>query len=304
MFHASLGGRKCHRHARPYTRLMNRPLRIEYSGALYHVTARGDRQDSIYRSDSDRLAWLSLLGNACARFNFIVRAYCQMTNHYHLLLETPNGGLARGMRYLNGNYSQYFNRQHDLVGHVYQGRYTGILCQSASYLQELARYIELNPVRAGITPRPEDWPWSSYRAIVGMEHAPTWLHSDLVLAQFGSSQIEARLSYQAFVHEGIGKPSPLRAVRNQLLLGDEAFCQRMIGAEVPGDLAEIKRGQRSAIILPLHEYFNRYRNPKEAMARAYLSHGYSMPEIARFARVSAKTVSRAIETFLKVQPTP
>ncbi|MYM23871.1 addiction module toxin RelE [Duganella sp. FT135W] len=283
---------------------MTRPLRIEYKGALYHVTARGDRQDSIYRSDSDRLVWLSLLGDTCTRFNFAVHAYCQMTNHYHLLLETLNGRLSLGMRYLNGNYSQYFNRQHDLVGHVYQGRYKAILCQHESYLQELSRYIELNPVRAGITSMPEKWPWSSYRATIGLEDAQAWLQLDLVLAQFGSNRREAQHAYREFTLAGIKGASPLRAVRNQLLLGDEAFCQQVIGKNVPGDLSEIKRNQRSAIILPLAEYFVRYRSPKEAMACAYLSMAYSMPEIARFARVSVKTVSRAVKTFVKEQRMP
>jgi REP element-mobilizing transposase RayT len=283
---------------------MNRPLRIEYCGAFYHVTTRGDRQDRIYRSDSDRLVWLSVLGETCARFNFVVHAYCQMTNHYHLLLETVDGGLARGMRHLNGNYSQYFNRRHDLVGHVYQGRYKAIVCQHDKYLQELSRYIELNPVRAGMVPQPEKWPWSSHRAKIGLADAPSWLSTDRILAQFGSHRLTAREAYQAFVLAGINAPSPLCAVRNQLLLGDDIFCQRHVGAAVPGDMSEIKRAQRSAVIYSLPEYFSRYRSPQEAMARAYLSLGYSMPEIARFARVSVKTVSRAIKNFLNEQKMP
>ncbi|MYM68115.1 addiction module toxin RelE [Pseudoduganella sp. FT55W] len=280
---------------------MNRPLRIEYRGALYHVTARGDKQGRIYRSDNDRLIWLSMLGETCARFNFTVRAYCQMTNHYHLLLETVDGGLARGMRYLNGNYSQYFNRRHDRVGHVFQGRYKAILCQRDRYLLELSRYIELNPVRAGMTPQPATWPWSSHRAAIGLAGAPAWLRVNLVLAQFSSNQHQAQQAYREFVLAGINGPSPLREVKNQLMLGDEAFCDRLIGTNVQGDLAEIKRDQRAAITRPLPEYFTRHRSPAEAMARAYLSQGYSMPEIARFARVSVKTVSRAIQSFLNEQ---
>jgi REP element-mobilizing transposase RayT len=278
---------------------MTRPLRIEYSGALYHVTARGDRQGAIYRSDSDRLVWLAMLGETCSRFNFTVHAYCQMTNHYHILVETVDGRLSGGMRYLNGNYSQYFNRTHDLVGHVYQGRYTAILCQRDVYLQELARYIELNPVRAKLRSLPGEWPWSSHRAKVGLGDAPTWLESDLVLAHFANTRHAAQLAYQQFVLSGIGGPNPLVAVRNQMLLGDENFCQRVAGTEVPGDLTEITRTQRRAIAHPLPNYFKQYQDPKEAMARAYLSLEYSMPEIARFTRVSVKTVSRAVDSFLK-----
>ena len=108
---------------------MVRPLRLEYAGALYHVTSRGDRREEIYRDDSDRRQWLEVLGSVCDRFNWVVHAYCQMTNHYHLLVETVDGNLSRGMRQLNGYYTQCFNRRHGLVGHLYQGRYKAILVQ-------------------------------------------------------------------------------------------------------------------------------------------------------------------------------
>ncbi|WP_229219925.1 transposase [Rugamonas fusca] len=277
--------------------MMNRPLRIEFEHALYHVTARGDRQDYIFRSDNDRLTWLALLGQTCARFNFVVRAYCQMSNHYHLLLETVHGELARGMRHLNGNYSRYFNRAHDLVGHVFQGRYKAILCQRDTYLLELSRYIELNPVRARMVELPVDWPWSSYQSTIGLVDAPIWLRSDSVLRRFGSNVRDARLSYQAFVAAGIGGISPLAKVSNEMLLGDDQFRASIIGVEPTGNPKEIKRGQRRAVARSLPEYFATYRDPKEAMARAYLSLDFTMPEIARHARVSVKTVSRAVAAF-------
>jgi REP element-mobilizing transposase RayT len=276
---------------------MTRPLRVEFDGALYHVTARGERRDAIFRTDSDRLAWLSMLGETCARFNFQVHAYCQMTNHYHIVVETVEAGLARGMRYLNGNYSQYFNRQHELVGHVFQGRYTAILCQRETYLMELSRYVVLNPVRARMVALPAEWPWSSYRAIIGVNDAPSWLQHDRMLAQFGSHRTSARRAYEEFVLKGIGEPSPLRAVKNQLLLGDEEFCEQFVDKQMPGDPIEIRRNQRRAIIHSLPDYFAQYPDPREAMAMAYLSLGYSMPEIARFCRVSVKTVNRAVKDF-------
>ncbi|HJV01209.1 MAG TPA: transposase [Burkholderiaceae bacterium] len=276
---------------------MNRPLRIECEHGLYHVTARGNRQDAIFRTDSDRLAWLSFLGETCRRFNFVVSAYCQMTNHYHLLLETINGELARGMRHLNGNYSRYYNRAHGLVGHVFQGRYQAILCQRDTYLLELSRYIELNPVRARMVALPTEWPWSSYQATIGLVDAPVWLDVDTVLKRFGSNLRDARSSYRQFVAAGIGGSSPLARVANGLLLGDEKFQASLIGTEHAGNPMEVKRNQRRAIALPLPHYFATYRESKEAMARAYLSLGYSMPEIARHAQVSVKTVSRAVAAF-------
>ena len=102
---------------------MARPLRIEFAGALYHVTSRGDRQEAIFTTDEDRRRFLGIVGNVCDRFNWAVHAYCLMDNHYHLLVETPEGNLAKGMRQLNGVYTQSFNRTHARVGHVFQGRY-------------------------------------------------------------------------------------------------------------------------------------------------------------------------------------
>ena len=147
---------------------MSRPLRIEFSGALYHVTARGNRRESIFLDDGDQARFLDVLGEVCRHFNWQLHAYCLMTNHYHLLIETPDGNLSKGMRQLNGVYTQRFNRTHGRVGHVFQGRFKGILVQKESYLLELARYIVLNPVRAGMVPFAQDWPWSSYRATVGL----------------------------------------------------------------------------------------------------------------------------------------
>lgn len=276
---------------------MTRPLRIELSDALYHVTSRGDRKDQIFRDDGDRLTWLTLLGETCDRFNLAVLAYCQMTNHFHLLLETADGKLSRAMRHLNGSYSQYFNRAHDLVGHVFQGRFKAILCQRELYFKELARYIELNPVRADLVALPSQWPWSSYNTTMGLVEGHSWLRTDDLLAHFGTNKHAARRAYEAFVAAGIGAGSPLHAVSNQLLLGDEEFCARATDIRPDGDLMELKRVERRAISKPLADYFVEYRDPKEAMARAYRSLAYSMPEIARYARVSVKTVSRAINAF-------
>lgn len=274
---------------------MSRPLRIEIDGALYHVTARGDRRSTIFRTDSDRLTWLTLLGDTCARFDFTVQAYCQMGNHYHLVLATRQGQLARGMRHLNGNYSRYFNRQHALVGHVFQGRYKAILCQQETYLMQLARYVMLNPVRAGMVALPEHWAWSSYRATLGSESAPAWLDVGGVLAAFGERPTTAAWRFEQFVRDGIGVESPLKSVNCDLVLGDEAFRGRVLGRHVAGDLNEIKRLQRRATVPPLAAYFPMGCDVKEGMALAYRSLAYSMAEIARHCRVSVRTVSRAVK---------
>ena len=129
---------------------MSRPLRLEIAGGLYHVTSRGDRREDIYHDDTDRLTWLAILAQTCERFNWQIHAWCQMNNHYHLIVETVEGNLSAGMRQLNGVYTQTVNRRHHRSGHVFQGRYKGILVERDSYLLELSRYVVLNPVRAGM----------------------------------------------------------------------------------------------------------------------------------------------------------
>jgi len=279
---------------------MSRPLRIEFDDAFYHVTARGDRRCTIFRTDSDRLTWLTILAETCERFDFVVHAYCQMGNHYHIILQTRRGQLARGMRYFNSNYSQYFNRQHGLVGHVFQGRYSAILCQADLYLRELVRYTVLNPVRAKLVTHPSHWIWSSYAVLIGSVDTPIWHERDIVLAQFGTHRETSIHNFEAFVLDGIGLESPFRNVRNQLVLGDDAFCENATKGNFRGDLLQVKRTHRRAIAWPLAEYFSVYPNEGEAMARAYLSHAYTMLDIAKFRQVSTRTVSRAVKAHLKM----
>ncbi|MFT6915583.1 MAG: putative transposase [Motiliproteus sp.] len=147
---------------------MARPLRLEFAGALYHVTSRGDRREDIYENDNDRDEFLSVLAAVCETYNWVCHAYCLMSNHYHLLIETPDANLSKGMRQLNGVYTQRYNHSHGRVGHVFQGRYKAILVEKENYLIDLSRHIVLNPVRAAMVFTAGDWPWSSYRATAGL----------------------------------------------------------------------------------------------------------------------------------------
>ena len=178
---------------------MSRPIRIEFSGALYHVTSRGDRREPIFEDDADRERFLDVLGDVCDDFNWVCHAWCLMGNHYHLVIETPDGNLSKGMRQLNGVYTQYSNRRHHRVGHLFQGRYKAILVDGDSYLLELARYVVLNPARAGMVCEPGAWPWSRYRAMLGEQVAPEWLAKDGILAACGKRRGEAVRRYREFV---------------------------------------------------------------------------------------------------------
>ena len=189
---------------------MSRPIRIEFPNALYHVTARGDRREDIFEDDTDRQAFLGILARVVEQFNWLCYAWCLMDNHYHLLIQTPDANLSKGMRHLNGVFTQTSNRRHGRVGHLFQGRFKAILVDSDAYLLELARYVVLNPVRAGMVRKPQMWLWSSYRASLGLAPAEPFLAVDGLLAQFANRRAVARARYAKFVAEGIKAPSPWR----------------------------------------------------------------------------------------------
>ena len=276
---------------------MARPLRLELKGALYHVTSRGDGREDIFLSDQDRLAWLETLAHVCERFNWICHAYCQMTNHYHVVVETPDANLSKGMRQLNGVYTQRFNRSHQRVGHVFQGRFKAILVEKDGYLLELARYVVLNPLRAKMVRRIEEWPWSSYPATCGQMSKPDWLQTDFILSQFGMQRARAIAKYIGFVHEGKRLPSVWGQLQAQVYLGSEQFIQKMqTEVDKKPTLTEIPRAQRRALARALSDYAKAHKRD-EAIALAYLSGQHTMAKIAEHFGVHYTTVSRLVKAY-------
>jgi len=275
---------------------MARPLRIELAGGVYHVTARGDRREDIYIDEQDRHDWLALLSDVCKRFNWRCHAYCQMTNHYHLLLETADPNLAQGMRQLNGVYTQRVNRRHGWVGHLFQGRYKAILVEKDSYLLELARYVVLNPVRARMVNEAGEWPWSSYRDTISSHdhHRLEWLETDWLLGQFSSHRQKAIRAYKNFVREGVGLGSIWSGLQSQVFLGSDEFVERM-QREIPqGDLREVPRLQRRAPRGAIRSYADG-KSRDEGIIAAYRSGHYSMREIGDYFGVHYATVSRVVK---------
>lgn len=274
---------------------MTRALRLEYSGALYHVTSRGDRREDIYDDDVDRLTFLELLNDVCESYNWDCHGYCLMSNHYHLLIETPEPNLSAGMRQLNGVYSQKYNFRHSKAGHVFQGRYVSILVEKESYLLELTRYIVLNPVRAGMVAQVSDWPWSSYCAVIGKVAAPNCLNADWVLSCFGSNKRKSIKRYILFVLAGVTKTSPLSNVKNQIFLGSEQFVEnglKLIDAHK--DLSEVPRIQKRNSRLSLPTYAENSCNRNEAIIKAYRSGGYTLKEVGEFFGLGYSMVSRIV----------
>lgn len=274
---------------------MSRPLRIEFAGALYHATSRGDGREVIFLGDEDRHLFLGVLSELVHGFNWAVHAYCLMDNHYHLLIETPEGNLSRGMRQLNGVYTQRFNRRHGRVGHVFQGRYKAIIVQKESYLLELARYVVLNPLRARMVRTPDQWPWSSYRATAGLDPAPFWLTIDRLLAAFSEHRSEAIRRYMDFVADGKNQPGPWEKLKSQIFLGSDEFVanlQHTVNADASHQ--EIPVAQRRPPPKPLTQIAGE-QGRDEAILDAYTSGGYSLKEIGDHFKLHYSRVSRIVK---------
>ena len=274
---------------------MTRPVRIEFEGALYHVTSRGDRREDIYEDDSDRLQFLEILGEVVETFNWVCHAYCQMGNHYHLVVETPEGNLSKGMRQLNGVYTQTLNRRHGRVGHLFQGRYKAILVDADAYLLELTRYVVLNPVRARMVAGPGEWRWSSYLDMIGKRNPPRWLARGGLLAQLETDREEAVRRYVAFVGEGIGKESIWRDLNRQIFLGNEAFVERMqTKSEGLSKTVGVPKAQKRRPAAPLEELASRYEDRNQGIVAAYATGEYSYQQIGDFYGLHFTTIGKIL----------
>lgn len=208
---------------------MARRLRVEVEGGLYHVIARGNDRRDIFHSPADFLRFLSLLAKQKARSPFFIYAYCLMSNHLHLLLERQQDTVGNLMQRVLGGYSRYYNRKYNHIGHVFQARHKSILCQQDRYLAELVRYIHLNPVRAGMVKLPEDYPYSSHRAYMGLEE-PGITDVDPILRVFGSKKAPARQAFEAYVLRGMNRryPEDLDSPAEGYILGSAEFVDDTI----------------------------------------------------------------------------
>lgn len=212
---------------------MARPLRLDFEGALWHVTARGNERKPIVRDDVDRETFVRILASVVSRFDWILHGWVLMSNHYHLLVETPQPTLSRGMRHLGGVYSQAFNRRWKRAGHLFQGRFFSLHVERDSHLLELVRYTVLNPVRAGLVSHPAKWKWSSYRATAGLQKAPPWLETRWTLEQF-KGRVREEKAFELFTTDR-SNYSPWRSITHQVYLGGEEFLSSVRRRAKPND---------------------------------------------------------------------
>jgi len=280
---------------------MARPLRIEYCGALYHITSRGNERKPIFWEDKDREVFLDILTKVNGKYNWLCHAYCLMNNHYHIIIETPEGNLSKGIRQLNGVYTQILNKKYQRVGHIFQGRYNAILIQKENHLLEVSRYVVLNPVRANLAEKPEEWKWSSYRATVGIENSHPCHTIDWILVQFGTNKMVAGQRYKEFVRAGIGGESIWNKVSGQILFGDDYFIEKFTNyLKCKEDIMEVPRSQRYVNRPGLNWLLNadvlkdkQTRNMK--IIEAVIRYGFSQKEVAEYLKMHYSTISRLMK---------
>jgi len=287
---------------------MGRPLRIEFSGAHYHVTSRGNERKDVFKSQKDREQFLSYLESAVFRYGAVIHAYCLMNNHYHLLLETPWGNLSQIMKHINGAYTNYFNVKRKRYGHLFQGRYKAIVIDADEYAKELSRYIHLNPVRVGMVAKPEEYRWSSYPDYNGERKRPEWLSTEFILDFFGKGKNVSK-NYRKFVEDLLDREyeSPLNTATAATILGGEEFVSKITTRHIDGkqynrDLPAVKklsvRPTLDAIIGAAETLTENGRLSKKV--GIYLCHKYSgakLKEIGERFGITESAVTQASRRF-------
>jgi len=285
---------------------MARSLRIQYAGAFYHVTSRGNERKDVFKSKTDREKFLSYLKTATDRYDARIHVYCLLSNHYHLLLETPSANLSQIMRHINGAYTTYFNRKHQRSGHLFQGRYKAILVDADEYATHLSRYIHLNPVRAGMVSDPKDYHWSSYQYYISRKKAPQWLVSDFVLNFFSLKKSAARKRYCEFVSALVEQEyeSPLSEVFASTILGSLEFVQDIqekyiTSAKNDRDVPALRKLSRRKTVEEIHAAVEAELGNNQQMTRKvalYICHRYSgrkLKDIGQYFSIGESAVSQS-----------
>jgi REP element-mobilizing transposase RayT len=267
---------------------MSRPIRIEFPGAWYHVMNRGRKRTDIVRSDKDRQLFFDLVAETSQIFGIQIHAYSLMNNHYHLLIHTPQPGLSRAMRHLNGLFTQKVNKRWKSDGSLFRGRYKAILVDSDEYILELVRYIHLNPVEGGLCTKPTEHQWTSHMAYLKRNSRPSWLWTEEVLGRFGSSEKKALEKMDCFVNAGVSHTFKQNLKKSAVILGSKGFAEWVYQNFVDREKKEI----------PLHE---RKPQPKVSMRRLLghisLAYNTTIAEL-RVGVAGKKNAGREIAVYL------
>jgi REP element-mobilizing transposase RayT len=277
---------------------MSRPVRIEFPGAHYHVTSKGTNEQAVFLDDEDRAVFLNVVEGVVDRFGWLIHSYVLVDNHYHLVVSVPNANLSKGMRQLNGVYTQHFNRRHNRDGSLFQGRFRSVLFEPDPYLLPLARHVVLNPVRVKKTRSPNSYRWSSHRATAGIVGKPAFLHTDDVLGRFGKRQKENQRKYKEYIKAGNGEKSPLNERTNQVLLGSPEFLSEMqpiLNGEKMAKRGPKQARRRRSLGALFKNVDNKTRAERnELIKKAHIDHSYTLMEIGEHLGIHYTTVSKVV----------
>ncbi len=277
---------------------MSRPVRIEFPGAVYHVTSKGSEGQIVFDDADDRGVFLNVLDNVVVRFGWLIHSYVLMDDHYHLVVEVPEANLSKGMRQLNGVYTQHVNRRHAQEGPIFHGRFKSILLEKKNYLLPVCRHVVTSPGKLKGAPNFSSYKWSSYRALAGQVKAPTFLHKADVLNYFGKREKDAQRKYREYVKEGVGEDSPLKQRTHQVLLGSNRFLSEMQpilqGERLSkrGPKAVKRRRSLNALFKKVDDKTRGERN--ELMKKAHVDFGYTLMQIGDHLGLHYTTVSKVI----------
>ncbi len=277
---------------------MSRPVRIEFPGAVYHVTSKGRDGRVVFYDKEDKGVFLNVVENVVDRFGWLVHSYVLMDDHYHLVVEVPQANLSKGMRQLNGVYTQHANRRHGQEGSIFQGRFKSVLIEKKKYLLPVCRHVVTNPNRVDSATNFSGYKWSSYRALSGQVRSPNFLHCEDVLSSFSKRDKEAQRKYREYVKEGLDARSPLEQRTNQVLLGSPRFLSEMQpilqGERLSkrGPKAVKRRRSLNTIFRRVGDKSRSERN--ELIRKAHVDSGYTLMEIGEHLGLHYTTVSKVI----------
>lgn len=282
--------------------IMARPLRIEFKNAVYYITSKGNAENSIAIDDDDRVLFIDTLKFVIDRYKWKCHAYSLLDSLYALVVETPKPNLSRGMRQLNGIYTQKYNRKHGISGHVFQGRFKAIIVDKENYLLDICRHVVLLPYKSGISKSLNNYKWSSYRSTAGLIEAPDFLSPDWIYSQFAKRTENAQKKYKDYINEGKKAESPLNKVRGQILLGSNKFIQKLkprlteasSKSDIPNWQKHLNRPKINEIFKGIKNKTLKQRNRK--IKEAHIKHGYTLKQIGEKLKLHYTSISRIINS--------
>ncbi len=277
---------------------MSRPVRIEFPGAIYYITGRCSKGQSAFCDREDRAVFTNILDNVVSRFGWLLHGYVLLDQHYHLVVEVPDANLSRGMRQLNGVYTQSFNRRHDTEGPIFKGRFKSVIFEKDRYLLPVVRHLALNPVRLGTPSQLSRYRWSSHRAVAGVVRTPQFLHTEDILATFGRPVGSRQGKYEQYVEDGVGADSPFCDRSDQVLLGSPKFLRMMQpilhGEKMAKRGPKQARRRRSLPVLFRNIETKTRRERNDLIIKAHVEYSYTLMEIGSHLGLHYTTVSKVI----------